>query len=230
MHPLLTVEHLSVKFGQNVIVDDVSFSIFEGQVLALVGPNGAGKTTLMRAVLGLVPYEGQVEWHEPAALGFVPQRLDFDRTVPLTVTEIFIAMRGRAIDVPKALSLLGASHLAASRLGDLSGGELQRVMLALALSGKPKMLFLDEPASGIDVGGGETIYSLIHDLAERGRITVFLISHDLDVVFKFADEVLCINKNMLCRGVPTKVLTSGTLKQMYGEHVSHFSHGHHRTH
>jgi len=228
MHPLLTVLHLSVQLGNNVIVNDVSFNVAEGSILAVVGPNGAGKTTLMRAVLGLIPYEGNVEWHEPAALGFVPQRLDFDRTMPVTVTEFFRAGL-KTGGVATALTRIGAAHLLKSRMGDLSGGELQRVLLAFALSGKPKMLFLDEPASGIDVGGGETIYSLIHDLAEAGRITVFLISHDLDVVFKYADEVICLNKTMLCRGVPNKVLTSGALQQMYGEHVSHFSHGHHKT-
>ncbi|MFH0928263.1 MAG: ATP-binding cassette domain-containing protein, partial [bacterium] len=119
---------------------------------------------------------------------------------------------------------VGALELAEKRLGELSGGELQRVLIAAALANNPNILFLDEPSSGIDIGGEETVYSLIHHLAHEKGITILLISHDLDIVYHHANQVLCLNQRLICTGTPKEVLNSDTLRELYGEHVGVFEH------
>lgn len=232
---LVSVHGLTVRFGGHLIVDKVSFELARRDVLAVIGPNGSGKTTLLKAILGLVPYEGEVHWHGKPRIGYVPQRINFDRTLPITVEELFMLRTSRGFwsrtsaareETASALRTVGAERSLSKRVGDLSGGELQRVLIAYSLIGKPDVLFFDEPSAGIDIGGEETVYNLIHRLAHETGLTVFLISHDLDVVYRHATQVLCLNKKMVCHGVPHEVLTGDVLEKLYGKLAGAYEHHH----
>lgn len=227
---LLNAHDVTVKIAGHTIVEGVSFALERGEVMAIVGPNGAGKSTLMKAILGLIPSEGRIHWHEDAKLGYVPQRLSFDRDFPITVEELFaLKLPGKRVkhEAKKLLEEVHGGHLAEKLLGDLSGGELQRVFIAYALAGNPDILFLDEPSSGIDVSGEETIYTLIHELSQKKHLTIVLISHDIDVVYKHATNVLCLNRKMICHGVPRTALSNETLDTLYGKHTGVYGHEHH---
>lgn len=232
---LLSIKNLRVKFGENVIVENVSFEVKKGDILAVIGPNGSGKTTLLKAILELIPSEGEIKWGGKPKIGYVPQRFEFDRTLPITVQEIFllrtkqnfwIRRKSNYKQVINVLAQVGAEKLIDKRVGELSGGELQRVLIAYSLIGNPDIIFFDEPITGIDVGGEETVYHLIHYLAHKIGITIVLISHDLHVVYQHATQVVCLNRNMVCYGVPEKVLTSKMIGELYGKHTVIYEHKH----
>ncbi len=237
MAKLLEVKNLTVKYGDKAILDNLSFSISEGNIVGIIGPNGSGKTTLVKALLGLISYEGDINWQKEPNFGYVPQKVEFDRDFPLTVKELFLlrfhhynfwTRRKRA--EKKILFLLkrvGAEKLLESRIGNLSGGELQRVLVAYALVGRPEMLFFDEPSSGIDIGGEETIYNLIETIVSEDKITAAFVSHDLDVVFSHADQVICVNKKLVCQGAPRKVLTGQKIEELYGKNTGIYHHHEH---
>ena len=244
----LKVENLCVKAGGRHLIENITFSVEEGRVVAIIGPNGAGKTTLIKAILGLIPYEtGTVSvFGRPAGhvnsditVGYVPQRLDFDRTFPLTVTELlgfsvpprygvpFFKNRDQRKHIDELLTVVGAHDLAGRNIGSLSGGELQRVMIAKAIVNDPGILFLDEPASGVDIEGQERFHDLVKRLNKEKGLTVILISHDLNVVYRYADDVLCINRRLVCTGKPKEALTDEVIKSVYGEMMGAYIHSCH---
>lgn len=232
--PFLRVHGLTVRYGDYLAVDDVSFKVEKGQIVAVIGPNGSGKTTLVRAVMGLLPHSGEVVWDGEPKIGYVPQRLDFDRTFPLTVEELMLLrLPGHRFwrhdkeaheAVTHSLEDVGAARLIEKKIGTLSGGELQRVLIANAMLPNPSILVLDEPSSGIDIEGEETIYGLIHRIADERGMTVLLVSHDLDIVFKHADQVICMNRKLICEGVPQKVLTPEAIERAFA-HPARYRHG-----
>ncbi|MEI7741946.1 MAG: metal ABC transporter ATP-binding protein [bacterium] len=229
MSSLLNAHDITVKYGGHLVVDHVSFELNRGEVMAIVGPNGAGKSTLMKAVLGLIPCEGRVHWHEDVRIGYVPQHLNFDRDFPITVEELFalkITTKHVQRETKRLLEEVHAGHLAGKLLGSLSGGEMQRVFIAYALANDPEILFFDEPSSGIDVTGEETIYALIHELSEAKKLTIVLISHDLDIVYEHATSVLCLNRRMVCHGVPRVALSASNIDKLYGKHTGVYGHEH----
>ncbi|MCK5504678.1 MAG: metal ABC transporter ATP-binding protein [Thermodesulfovibrionia bacterium] len=244
----LSVENLCVKAGNSHLIENVSFRIEEGKIVAIIGPNGAGKTTLIKAVLGLIPYEtgsvllfGHPFKHNNSHIrvGYVPQRLEFDRTFPLTVSELlrfttppfysfpFHRKRREKEYIGKQLEIVGAHDLKNRNIGSLSGGELQRVMVAKAIVNDPQILFLDEPASGVDIEGQERFYDLIRRLNKEKGLTVILISHDLNIVYRFADNVLCLNRRLVCSGRPAEALTDEVIKSVYGEMMGGYIHSCH---
>ena len=218
MNQILSVKDLKVQFNSEPVLSDVTFSLEKGMALAIVGPNGAGKSVLFRALLGLVPYQGDVEWQKEIKIGYVPQKLFIEHELPLTVKE-FLRFKGKDKEIKEVVSLVGLKDktLLERPLGFLSGGELQRVLVAWAIIGKPDVLLFDEPASGIDIKGEETIYNLIFKLHKERGLTVLLISHDIDVVYKYADVVLCLNRVLVCFGTPEEALTASSIKKLYGE-------------
>jgi zinc transport system ATP-binding protein len=225
---LLYVKKLSVNFEHTPVLKDISFSVEQGEVLAIVGPNGSGKSVLLRTILGLVPHQGGIAWQGTPKIGYVPQHLGIEKDFPLSVME-FMAMKEPDTDkVMQSLAAVGIDgNVLHQRLGWLSGGQLQRVLIAWSIIDKPDVLLYDEPTSGIDVGGEETIYNLLKKLQDQRSMTIILVSHDLNIVYKYADNVMCINKKMICFGVPSKVLDPTALAQLYGGEAGFYQHSHH---
>lgn len=231
---ILKVSGLSVKFDRHLILDDINFSVKRDDTLAIIGPNGAGKSVLFRALLDLIPYKGLVEWADDAKIGYVPQKLAVSKDLPLTVEEFLKFKEGDKSKVLKVLSEVGfmdsADHVhndkrvLKTRMGDLSGGEFQRVLIAYALLDEPNVLLFDEPTAGVDVAGEETVYSLIHKLQAKADLTIIFISHELEVVYQYAANVLCLNKEKICFGPPRKVIDKENLQKMYGEEIHIYKH------
>jgi len=240
----LEIRNLSVRAGGREILSGIDADIRCGEVTALIGPNGAGKTTLLHAILGLVAHTGEIrfcraEEHGKGAprIGYVPQRIDLDRNAPMTVLDFFALSSQRypvflghsrksRTDAEAALAKGGAGHLIHRPLGKLSGGELQRVLLALALRGSPDILLLDEPVSGVDVSGEELFCDFLEQIHRESRFSLLLVSHDLSVVTRHADRVICLNRSIVCQGATTQVLTPENLSAMYGSGARLASHGH----
>lgn len=236
MNILLDLHHLNVRLGSQEILKDVSLKLYEGEVLAIIGPNGAGKTTLVKALLNLLPYKGSVRWKEGLRFGYVPQRLDFERNFPITVEEMFLL---RINELPfwwrrensderilRALASVGVDYAIHHLIGDLSGGELQRVLIAYALIARPHILFLDEPASGVDIHGEEKVRRLLTDLVKKEKMTVVIVSHDLDIVYRQASRVVCLNQRLICEGLPAEILTPEVLERVFGSHTTVYQHDH----
>lgn len=239
--PAVILTDVSVTVGQSVILENVGAQIMRGCITALIGPNGAGKTTLLQAIMGLRPYSGRIEFvtsdgklHKPR-IGYVPQSLAIDRQTAVTVLEFFafefqrwpvwlgITAKARE-NAATALDRLEAGHLLDRPLGRLSGGEMQRVLLALALHRDPEILFLDEPVSGVDIAGGHLFCDVLESLSSRQNRTIVMVSHDLSVVSQHASHVLCLNRTVACQGEAPEVLTSENLLQIYGLHSGLYEH------
>jgi len=231
---ILTVSGLNVEFDNHTILSDVSFEVGRDDTLAIIGPNGAGKSVLFRALLGLVPYKGTVTWSSDAKIGYVPQKLVVGKDLPLTVNEFLHFKEKDQTKIYEAIESVGfmkeAQHLhndirvLKTRLGDLSGGELQRVLIAYALLDDPNVLLFDEPTAGVDIAGEETVYSLIHKLQADDDLTIIFISHELQVVNQYATSVLCLNKEKICFGPPSTAIDSKSLAKMYGEDAHLYQH------
>jgi zinc transport system ATP-binding protein len=242
--PAVDVRDLTVVLDEHVILDSLSFSVPQGQTTAIIGPNGAGKSVLLKALLRLVPIQqgdvhilGQPQnrYRQVAPLiSYIPQRLEIDHTFPLTVRDLFSLKSSRPIGMNEdelsrmhaLLTLVGMPDRKEQRLNTLSGGQLQRVLLAYSLMDYPQILFLDEPSAGIDAQGQETIYALLKRIQEQTQLTMILVSHELDIVMHYCQQVLCLNKKLLCAGVPQQVLSPELLEKMYGMPIQHFSHSH----
>lgn len=227
------------------ILERISATIPAGQVAAIIGPNGAGKTTLLRAILGLVPYQGRVEVRgEPGRaprIGYVPQRLDFDRAGPITVLDFLVMGRQRMPvwfgatasarrRAAECLARVQVEHLIGRPLGKLSGGELQRVQLALSLQHEPEILLLDEPVAGVDVVGEQLFCDLIEMIQRESKLTVVLVSHDLTVVSHHASHVLCLNRRLVCEGPTPATLTQENIERIFGSHMGIYEHHAHAPH
>ncbi len=235
----VTFEDVTVAYGDNTVLDHVSATVPAGSATAIVGPNGAGKTTLLLSLLGEVSYQGKILFRNSQTengavykprIGYVPQRLSFDRGMPLTVLE-FMVMGWQRMPLwfgvhaefrERAMELLGfvkAEQLETRRLGALSGGELQRVLLALALGQEPDLLVLDEPAAGVDIRGGFLFCELLEKIRQTKRFTQLMVSHDLATVTHHATHVICLNRNVAAEGHPKQVLTNETLTAIFGLHM-----------
>ncbi len=230
LNPILETQKLSVSFDNQEILKDISFSINEGDVLAIIGPNGAGKTVLFRALLGLIPFDGEIKWREDARIGYVPQKLFEKAELPLTVKEFFVLKSDKLFFKDKQLLETIAHELKAvglkpeilnQRLANLSRGQFQKVLIAWAILKHPNVLLFDEPTAGIDVAGEENIYNLLHKLQDERGMTVLIISHDLNIAYRYAYKVLCLNKENLCFGEPKRALTSEQIEKLYGESAFH---------
>ena len=229
MPNLLEVRNLTVRIDSSVVLRDVSFELQAGDALLVLGPNGAGKTMLLRALLGVVPTEGEVRWSTPGPPpGYLPQRLDVDRHLPMCGEDLLNAKAALlGLDdgkISAALERVGVSpEIATSPIGHLSGGQFQKVMIALALLGDPRVLMLDEPTTGLDEPSAEHIYDLLRRLQAEG-VTIILVSHDSGLASRFATKVLCLNTRALCFGPPER-MTAETLRELYGEAVPHMRNG-----
>jgi len=223
----LQVKNLTVELNNQKIIDDLSFEVKKGETLVILGPNGAGKTTLLRALLGIIPYQGKVKW-AVKNISYLPPKeiMQTKEIMPLAVEDFYSLKEVTKNDAFKSLSSVGLPNdVFKKRIAHLSTGQFQRLSIAWALVDKPDTLLFDEPTSGIDIGGTETIYSLLHKFWGEQELTIVLVTHDLSVVWGHADNVLCLNKKGLCYGVPSQALTTKKLKELYGVGVKYYKHG-----
>lgn len=239
--PVVCVQDLTVAYGDHVAVDDISFDVKRGSAVAIIGPNGSGKTSVIRSILGLQPIKkGKVRiFGSPVEasrgrVGYVPQRFNFDPTFPLTVREFMHLShtgRGSHERIQNKIKEVGLTPaILDAHLGRLSGGELQRVLVAQAILDDPELLILDEPATGIDIVGEATFYDAVLHLKEEHDTTVLLVSHDLAVVSKLVDQVICLNRKLMCSGPPSTALTEKMLAEVFGQNATFYQHrGHGKT-
>lgn len=236
--PAVSVRDVSVAFDGTTVLEGANFDVAQGEIAAIIGPNGSGKTTLMRAILGLNPVAtGEVRIFGKHLhtvrdmIGYVPQRLDFDRDFPITVREFLDLARhphspvSRIAQKTKEVGL--SPRVLDQRLGSLSGGQLQRALMAQAILNEPAILFLDEPTTGIDVMGEATLYEIIQHLNTEHRVTVLMVSHDIATVSDLVHNVICVNRKMLCYGPPRSALTLRKMQEVFGPTQQGFyAHGH----
>ncbi len=215
---LLSARGLSLKRTERVILSDVSLDIEPGEILTLIGPNGAGKTTLVRLLLGLrKPDSGSVRRRPGLRIGYAPQRFDIDQALPVSAERFLqLGTRSVASAVTATLEKVGAAHCIDRPMAKLSGGELQRVVIARALLRKPDLLVLDEPVRGVDYVGEAELYTLIGRLRDERGFGVVLVSHDLHVVMAASDRVICLNRHVCCSGVPKAVAKHPEYARMFG--------------
>jgi zinc transport system ATP-binding protein len=263
-YPILKVEGLTAYQGSYLAVRDVSFELLAGTDTAIVGPNGAGKSTLVKAILSLIPRSGKVEiFGRPLqrlgylrhALGYMPQNFIFDRSFPISVSELvglgWVKEQGRRGNPPlsprssggrrevkgkqggqkqaaiaQALKRVNANHLRNQAIGTLSGGELKRVLLAYCLVMPRKLLVLDEAFAGIDIQGAADFYTLLDELKRQEGWAVLQVSHDIDMVSRYCDRVLCLNQTLVCSGTPDMALSPQNLLATYGLAFSRYHHHH----
>jgi zinc transport system ATP-binding protein len=229
--PLLSVTNLTVAFGSHAIVEDLSFKVNQGDGVAIIGPNGAGKTVLLKALLGLIPYRGEIRWSQGVRLGYVPQKIVADRQLPLSARDFlsakvrFLKLPGNELErVSTELSL--TEQLLDANVGTLSGGQFQKVLIAFALLGGPNVLLVDEPTASLDELSEERIYELLQSLQKKNGMTILLVSHDLSVVYRNADFVLCLSKGKPCMGPPKEILTPAMLEELYAAPPRYYQHIH----
>jgi zinc transport system ATP-binding protein len=234
--PLVEAAALTVCRGGRTVVDAVDLAVHAGEIVTLIGPNGSGKTTLVRAVLGvLAPDAGMVRRRPGLRLAYVPQQLEIDRSLPLTVGR-FLTLGGR-VHRPcliEALGEVGGGELLGRPIQAISGGELRRVALARALLREPDLLVLDEPMSGVDVTGQADLYALIARIRHDRRCGVLLVSHDLHLVMSETDIVICLNRHVCCRGRPESVARDPAYMALFGATAAAqfavYAHGHDHVH
>lgn len=224
---ILRVKDLNVKLDGEDVLTDLSFNVDEGEVLAILGPNGAGKTTLLKALLGIVLYEGVIKWREGVRIGYVPQRLPFIKDVPLSVKEFFQLENASENEAKEILKSIGLGEkILRNKVGDLSSGQFQRILIGWALASDPNVLLFDEPLAGIDIGGQESVYNLLERLKVEKNLTILFVTHELSIVYRLADRVLCLNKRMLCMGAPKEKLTPEAISSLYANSIRFYQHKH----
>ena len=228
----LRIQNLSVKIGTDTILQDISLHVHCGELVALIGPNGAGKSTLIKTILGQLPYDGVISFSVPgqrnrkAKIGYVPQSPTFDPGDPVSVADLFACcmskrpaflgisktMRNKILD---CLDRVHGEYLIDKRIGSLSGGELQRVLLALALEPMPNILILDEPLSGVDVEGMETLMDMLDEIRKTYDLSILMITHDFSMLPHYADQVALLNRKLICQGTPEEILSSDAFRQVF---------------
>ncbi len=228
------IENFGVQIGNDTIIHDINMHIHCGQLTALIGPNGGGKSTLLKAIIGELPHSGKLNYLDNKGLhtgkpilGYIPQKIDFDKHTPVSVIDflsscissypIWFRYKKKVTDtIMSNLEKVQSAHLVNRRLGDLSIGELQRVLLSLALNPVPDILLLDEPIAGVDAGGMQLFYDLVSDLRDSYDLTVVLVSHDLDTVAKYADNVILLNETVITSGKPVDVFKHKKFLETFG--------------
>ena len=228
----LRIQDLTVKLGSNTILEDIDLHVHCGEMVALIGPNGAGKSTLVKTILGQTAYEGVISFSVPgqrsrkAKIGYVPQSPAFDAGDPVSVADLFAccmskrpaflgqskAMRQKILD---CLERVRSEELIDKRVGTLSGGELQRVLLALALEPLPNILILDEPLSGVDVEGMETLMDMLDEIRKEYDLSILMITHDFSMLPRYADQVVLLNRRLIRQGTPAEVLDSEEFRAVF---------------
>ena len=215
---ILELKHVGVTLSGKAIIDHIDLSIADNEIVSLIGPNGAGKTTLVKVVLGLIkPTSGKVSKQKGLRIGYMPQKLQIDPTIPLNVKSFLaVSKTADAQQIDAVLLQVKITHLATHPMQALSGGELQRVLLARALLRSPQLLVLDEPAQGVDINGQAELYNLITEIRDEYRCAVLMVSHDLHLVMSSTDRVICLNHHVCCSGHPEHVSNDPAYHELFG--------------
>lgn len=236
MTQLISLENVSVEINHQKILDNISLAIKLNQIITLLGPNGAGKSTLVKVILGLLPHSsGQICRLPNLTIGYVPQSINLNPTLPITVKRFMrLNKQLKNDDILKTLSLVKAEYLVDKSMHQLSGGELQRVLLAQALAKQPQLLILDEPTQGVDVNGQILLYDLIANAKNQFNCGVLMVSHDLHLVMAKTDEVICLNHHICCSGTPATVSNDPEFVSLFGQHgasqIAVYKHHHNHQH
>lgn len=230
----ITLKNIQVTSGQDILLDHINLQLHCGELTALIGKNGAGKTTLLKAILGERAYQGEILYMDhngkpvtKPKIGYVPQQMDFDRSTPVRVEDFMAAARGKApvwwkisknnrAEIADILEDMDCAYLAKRRLGALSGGELQRVLLALATHPVPDLLILDEPVSGVDMVGLDLFYHRVTQLRDRYHMAILLVSHDLSLIRRYADRVVLLDKTVIAQGDAEDVYQTDAFRSVFG--------------
>lgn len=218
--PILEVRNLTIRLGSTSVLRDVSFDVLEGSSMVVLGPNGSGKTVLFRALIGAIPFEGTIRWAPDVRIGYVPQKLDLERNVPISGLDFLRARPARhrpsPSEIEQTFAEVGLSPEVVNRpIGAFSGGQFQRLLVAFALVGRPNFLLLDEATAGVDEPGQERLYELLHRLQQERRLTILSISHELTIVSGHVSSVLCLGGERAWCG-PPKEMSDKVLQDMYG--------------
>ncbi|MFH0763926.1 MAG: metal ABC transporter ATP-binding protein [Candidatus Omnitrophota bacterium] len=233
VHCCTRIENLNVNFGTISILKNINLHVDCGELVAIVGPNGAGKTTLLRAMLGEIPYSGNIDYQvkglprKKPRIGYVPQKLNYDLDSPISVLDLIAAAISRdpiwlgvkpslRKKIKSSLTSVSAEHLLDKRIGELSGGELQRALLAMAITPEPSLLLLDEPMSGVDAKGLSLFYKIASSLRKVKDVTILLVTHDLIGVAPHADRMVLLNNSIIASGKPQDVLSDERLIKTLG--------------
>ena len=225
---VLTVNNLQIAYEGEQVISDLSFTVEKRDILIILGPNGAGKSTLLRAIQSLLPYQGTVSWNAQKISYLPPQEfLQRQNLPPLSIEEFYSFKMSDLNTIKSMISDVGLDEsLLSHQFDELSTGQFQRMLIGWALLDNPDVLILDEPTSGIDIGGEETIYSLLHKFWQNQNLTILLVTHDLNIVWEYATQVICLNKQQMCMGKPDEVLTPEQLKTLYGTGIKFYKHQH----
>ena len=232
---LVKLKSAGYQLNNKFLVEGVSLEVQKGKIVTLIGPNGSGKSTTAKIALGIYKnIEGEVEKYTDK-IGYVPQKISIDWTLPIRVNDFMILTDNISDEqINEALALTGVMHLKNKSLGNLSGGEFQRVLLARAISKKPELLVLDEPVQGVDFTGEIALYQLIKKISEELNCGILLISHDLHTVMSATDHVVCLNGHVCCSGSPSAVANNKEYQKLFGDRASTilsvYDHKHDHTH
>lgn len=230
---LIDCKNVSYRIGGNIILKDINMRIIHGEILTIIGPNGGGKTTLIKIIIGILKCStGFVRKAKGIVIGYTPQKIAFNHLIPVTVHD-FLLMNARPEDAPRFKDLVKKNNLSRvlnSQLHDISGGEMQRVMLSKALLRDPDLIILDEPTQTLDLEGQMEFYKFLEDIKKQSSKTVAIISHDLHTVMRATDRVICLNKTILCSGVPEHVQKSGIYNKLFfvvkDKAIAYYTHKH----
>ncbi|QXT41112.1 metal ABC transporter ATP-binding protein [Gymnodinialimonas ceratoperidinii] len=238
MTALISAIDISVMRGRNRVLRDVDFSISPGEIVTIVGPNGSGKSSLLKALIGAIPTASGILTRAPdLRIGYVPQSLALDPTLPLSVRRFLdLPHRVSNAEAEAVLNITGSAAIASRQMTDLSGGQLQRVMLSRALLARPQLLILDEATQGLDQPGAAAFYQQIEDVRTTQGCAVLMVSHDLHVVMAASDRVICLNGHICCEGHPEQVATAPAYRALFGTGTQgalalyRHAHDHHHDH
>ncbi len=226
---LLKIKDLKITLEDKLILEGVSFTVKRGEFVVILGPNGAGKSTLLRAILNKVPYQGTIEISPDTKIAYLPQRFFQDVYMPLLVKEYFALLELSAMEAVEILRKLGEKNpreFLKKPVKHLSGGESQKLFITTALMQKANLFILDEPLAFVDIIGQQNFFELLERWKKEKNIGVLMVSHEINIVTRFADKVVCLNREMLCLGEPLKVLTPKTIQKLYQNKPGLYLHEH----
>lgn len=225
---LISIQDLNINFKESKILKNINFDIYPKQIITIIGPNGAGKSTLIKAILGFIqPNSGKITKHSNLKIGYVPQKISFSEQIPITVLK-FLKLNNKDITPYDHINhQLNITSLLNKSIHQISGGELQRVLLAKALYSNPNLLILDEPTNNIDLNGQAEFYKLCTYLQQQLNCAILMASHDLHIVMSGTNSVICLNQHICCHGLPTMVSQNSEFIKLFGNHMAKLAIYHH---